>query len=41
MAILKVHPAQTWKNLNVPYIIDNEVDIDGNLTIEPGTQFRV
>lgn len=32
--------AQTWKNLNVPYIVDSEVDIDGNLTIEPGTQFR-
>ena len=32
--------AQTWKNLSVPYIIDNEVDIDGNLTIEPGTQFK-
>jgi Right handed beta helix region len=32
--------AQTWKNLNIPYIIENEVDIDGNLTIEPGTQFR-
>jgi hypothetical protein len=32
--------AQTWKNLNVPYIVDSEVDIDGNLTIEPGTQFK-
>jgi hypothetical protein len=32
--------AQTWKNLGVPYIIENECDIDGNLTIEPGTSFR-
>jgi hypothetical protein len=32
--------AQTWKNLVIPYIIDNEVDIDGNLTIEAGTQFK-
>ena len=32
--------AQTWRNLTVPYIIDNELDIDGNLTIEPGTSFR-
>lgn len=32
--------AQTWKNLGVPYIIDQEVDIDGNLTIEPGTTFK-
>jgi hypothetical protein len=32
--------SQTWKNLTVPYIIEGEVDIDGNLTIEPGTQFR-
>jgi hypothetical protein len=32
--------AQTWKNLNVPYVITNEVDIDGTLTIEPGTTFR-
>jgi hypothetical protein len=32
--------AQTWKNLIIPYVIDNEVDIDGNLTIEAGTQFK-
>ena len=32
--------AQTWKNLNTPYIISNEVDIDGTLTIEPGTSFK-
>ena len=32
--------AQTWKNLVIPYVIDNEVDIDGNLTIEAGTQFK-
>jgi hypothetical protein len=32
--------AQTWKNLNVPYVITNEVDIDGTLTIEPGTTFK-
>lgn len=32
--------ATTWKNLAVPYVIDSEVDIDGNLTIEPGTTFK-
>lgn len=32
--------AQTWKNLGIPYMITNEVDIDGNLTIEPGTLFK-
>lgn len=32
--------AQTWNNLNVPYIITDELDIDGNLTIAPGTNFR-
>ena len=32
--------AQTWKNLGVPYIIDNEVDVDGALTIEAGTTFK-
>lgn len=31
---------QTWKNLNVPYIIAEEIDIDGNLTIAPGTTFK-
>jgi hypothetical protein len=31
---------QTWKNLSVPYIISTEVDIDGDLTIEPGTTFK-
>jgi|WetSurMetagenome_2_1015567.scaffolds.fasta_scaffold03948_3 hypothetical protein len=32
--------AQTWKNLGVPYIVTNELDIDGNLTIEAGTTFK-
>jgi hypothetical protein len=32
--------AQTWKNFNVPYIVDHELDIDGNLTIEAGTTFK-
>jgi hypothetical protein len=32
--------AQTWRNLLVPYIVDSEMDIDGNLTIEPGTTFK-
>ena len=32
--------AQTWRNLGMPYIIENEVDVDGNLTIEPGTTFK-
>jgi hypothetical protein len=32
--------AQTWKNLNAPYIVSQELDIDGNLTIEAGTRFR-
>jgi len=32
--------AHTWKNLGVPYIITNEIDIDGNLTIEAGTTFK-
>jgi hypothetical protein len=31
---------QTWKNLSVPYVISSEVDIDGDLTIEPGTTFK-
>lgn len=31
---------QTWKNFNVPYVISSEVDIDGNLTIAPGTTFK-
>ena len=31
---------QTWKNLNVPYMVNHELDIDGNLTIEQGTTFR-
>jgi hypothetical protein len=31
---------QTWKNFNVPYVISTEVDIDGNLTIAPGTTFK-
>lgn len=37
---LRSTTAQTWKNLNVPYVITNEVDIDGTLTIEPGTTFK-
>lgn len=32
--------AQTWNNLNVPYIVTDELDIDGNLTIAPGTTFK-
>lgn len=32
--------AQTWRNLNVPYIVSGELDIDGNLTVEPGTTFK-
>lgn len=32
--------AQTWRNLNVPYIVDHELMVDGNLTIEPGTTFK-
>jgi hypothetical protein len=32
--------AQIWKNLSFPYIIDHELDIDGNLTIEAGTTFK-
>jgi hypothetical protein len=32
--------AQTWRKLSVPYIIDQEVLIDGNLTIEAGTTFK-
>lgn len=31
---------QTWKNLNVPYFISTEVDIDGSLTVAPGTIFK-
>jgi hypothetical protein len=31
---------KTWKKLTVPYYIDGEVDVDGNLTIEPGTTFK-
>ncbi len=32
--------AQTWRKLDVPYIISDEVDIDGSLTIEAGTTFK-
>jgi hypothetical protein len=32
--------AQTWKNLNVPYVITSGIDIDGNLTIEAGSTFK-
>jgi hypothetical protein len=32
--------AQTWRNLNVPYFVDGELDIDGTLTIEAGTTFK-
>jgi hypothetical protein len=30
----------TWRKLNTPYIVDSELDIDGNLTIEAGTTFK-
>lgn len=33
--------AQTWRNLSVPYIVNAELDIDGTLTIEPGTTFKL
>lgn len=32
--------SQTWRNLLVPYVVDSEMDIDGTLTIEPGTTFK-
>jgi hypothetical protein len=32
--------AATWKNLGVPYVVTSELDIDGTLTIEPGTAFK-
>ncbi len=32
--------SQTWINADVPYIVDHELDIDGNLTISPGTTFE-
>lgn len=32
--------AQIWKNFNVPYFINHILEIDGNLTIEPGTIFK-
>ncbi len=32
--------AETWKNLGTPYIITDEVDIDGSLTIAAGTIFK-
>jgi len=32
--------ATTWRNLGAPYVITNEVSVDGNLTIEPGTTFK-
>jgi hypothetical protein len=31
---------QTWRNLSAPYIVDSEVTVDGNLTIEAGTTFK-
>lgn len=31
---------QTWRNLGVPYFITDEVEIDGSLTIAPGTVFK-
>lgn len=31
---------KTWKKLTVPYFIEGEIDIDGNLTIDPGTIFK-
>lgn len=30
----------TWKKLTVPYFIEGEIDVDANLTIEPGTIFK-
>jgi hypothetical protein len=36
----KSSTATTWRNLGVPYIVDSEMDIDGTLTIEPGTAFK-
>ncbi len=36
----KSSTVQTWKNLNAPYVVAEELDIDGNLTIEPGTTFK-
>jgi hypothetical protein len=32
--------AQVWKNLGISYIVENEVDIDGSLTIEAGAAFK-
>jgi large repetitive protein len=32
--------AKTWKKLNVPYIVYINIDIDGDLTIEPGAVFK-
>lgn len=31
---------QTWKNFGIPYIVTDELDIDGALTIAPGTTFK-
>ena len=36
----KSSTAQTWRNLSAPYIVAEELDIDGSLTIEPGTTFK-
>lgn len=32
--------AKTWKNLSAPYIVTDELDIDGALTIAAGTVFK-
>lgn len=31
---------KTWKKLTVPYFVEGEIDVDANLTIEPGTTFK-
>lgn len=31
---------QTWQHFSAPYIVSDELDIDGSLTIAPGTTFR-
>ncbi len=31
---------QTWKNLDVPYIVEGSLNIEGTLTVEPGTIFK-
>jgi len=31
---------RTWRKLNVPYVVNEQITIDGDLTIEAGTVFR-